>query len=282
MFAYIKGSLEVKTNGYIVIDVNGIGYKIFMSETAINKLGAIGEIIKIHTYVRVREDDISIYGFNTNEELRMFELLLSVSGIGAKSALVILSNVSVSSFALAIINNDINLLKKLPGIGPKTAQRVILELKDKLKKENEIVANENTDISDTINTAIMDDEKIAEEQVVGVLNFDIHLVKDFKGKRYIERITECIPLENEDNYNLDYKKAKTGDAKLDKFFDNATIYFSKSTNLQTYKYVNILEYHDGNYVLTNPISEINRKEMKNNMDEQDAKKFEQFCKENWN
>lgn len=162
MFAYIKGSLEVKTNGYIVIDVNGIGYKIFMSETAINKLGAIGEVIKIHTYVRVREDDISIYGFNTNEELRMFELLLSVSGIGAKSALVILSNVSVSSFALAIINNDINLLKKLPGIGPKTAQRVILELKDKLKKENEIVANENTDISDTINTAIMDDEKIAE------------------------------------------------------------------------------------------------------------------------
>lgn len=162
MFAYIKGSLEVKTNGYIVIDVNGIGYKIFMSETAINKLGAIGEVIKIHTYVRVREDDISIYGFNTNEELRMFELLLSVSGIGAKSALVILSNVSVSSFALAIINNDINLLKRLPGIGPKTAQRVILELKDKLKKENEIVANENTDISDTINIAIMDDEKIAE------------------------------------------------------------------------------------------------------------------------
>lgn len=162
MFAYIKGSLEVKTNGYIVIDVNGIGYKIFMSETAINKLGAIGEVIKIHTYVRVREDDISIYGFNTNEELRMFELLLSVSGIGAKSALVILSNVSVSSFALAIINNDIDLLKRLPGIGPKTAQRVILELKDKLKKENEIVANENTDISDTINIAIMDDEKIAE------------------------------------------------------------------------------------------------------------------------
>ena len=162
MFAYIKGNLEVKTNGYVVIDVNGIGYKIFMSETAINKLGQIGEIVKIHTYVRVREDDISIYGFNTNEELRMFELLLSVSGIGAKSALVILSNVSVSSFALAIINNDVNLLKKLPGIGPKTAQRVILELKDKLKKENEIVANEDREVSDTIKAAIIDDEKIAE------------------------------------------------------------------------------------------------------------------------
>ena len=162
MFAYIKGNLEVKTNGYVVIDVNGIGYKIFMSETAINKLGQIGEIVKIHTYVRVREDDISIFGFNTNEELRMFELLLSVSGIGAKSALVILSNVSVSSFALAIINNDVNLLKKLPGIGPITAQRVILELKDKLKKENEIVANEDREVSDTIKAAIIDDEKIAE------------------------------------------------------------------------------------------------------------------------
>lgn len=162
MFAYIKGNLEVKTNGYVVIDANGIGYKIFMSETAINKLGQIGEIVKIHTYVRVREDDISIFGFNTNEELRMFELLLSVSGIGAKSALVILSNVSVSSFALAIINNDVNLLKKLPGIGPKTAQRVILELKDKLKKENEIVANEDREVSDTIKAAIIDDEKIAE------------------------------------------------------------------------------------------------------------------------
>ena len=162
MFAYIKGNLEVKTNGYVVIDVNGIGYKIFMSETAINKLGQIGEIVKIHTYVRVKEDDISIFGFNTNEELRMFELLLSVSGIGAKSALVILSNVSVSSFALAIINNDVNLLKILPGIGPKTAQRVILELKDKLKKENEIVANEDREVSDTIKAAIIDDEKIAE------------------------------------------------------------------------------------------------------------------------
>ncbi len=162
MFAYIKGSLEVKTNGYVVIDINGLGYKIFMSETAISKLGQIGEKVKIHTYVKVREDDISIFGFNTNEELRMFELLLSVSGIGAKSALVILSNVSVSSFALAIINNDVNLLKKLPGIGPKTAQRVILELKDKLKKENEIVAKEDAEISDTIKAAIIDDEKFTE------------------------------------------------------------------------------------------------------------------------
>ena len=83
-----------------------------MSESAIKSLGNIGETVKIYTYMRVREDDVSLYGFVTNEELRMFELLLSVSGIGAKSALVILSNVTPSKFALAVIANDVNVLKK--------------------------------------------------------------------------------------------------------------------------------------------------------------------------
>ena len=133
MYAYIKGTLEIKTAQYVVVETAGIGYKIFMSETAIDKLGEIGTQVKIHTYLRVREDDMSLYGFNTNEELRMFELLLSVSGVGAKSAIVILSNITPSSFALAVITDDVSKLKKLPGIGPKTAQRIILELKDKLK-----------------------------------------------------------------------------------------------------------------------------------------------------
>ena len=138
MFAYLKGSLEVKTRGYIVIDVNGIGYKIFMSETAIAELGEIGQVVKVHTYLKVKEDEMSLYGFNTNEELRMFELLLSVSGIGAKSAINILSNITPSSFALAVITNDVAKIKALPGIGPKGAQRIILELKDKLNKEQDI------------------------------------------------------------------------------------------------------------------------------------------------
>ena len=133
MYAYKKGSLEIKTTEYVVVETSGIGYKIFMSETAIDKLGEIGSIVKIYTYLKVREDDMSLYGFNTNEELRMFELLLSVSGVGAKSAIVILSNITPSSFALAVITDDVAKLKKLPGIGPKTAQRIILELKDKLK-----------------------------------------------------------------------------------------------------------------------------------------------------
>lgn len=138
MYSYIKGSLEVKTRGYIVVETGGIGYKIFMSETAIDKLGVLGNIVKIHTFMKVREDDISLYGFNTNEELRMFELLISVSGIGAKSAITILSNIEPSSFVYCIVSNDVDKLKKLPGIGAKTAQRMILELKDKLKTENTI------------------------------------------------------------------------------------------------------------------------------------------------
>lgn len=158
MFAYIKGNLEVKTTGYVVIDVNGVGYKIFMSETAIEKIGEIGENVKVHTYLRVREDDMSLYGFNTNEELRMFELLLQVSGIGAKSAITILSNITPSSFALAVITNDVAKIKALPGIGPKTAQRIILELKDKIKTEEAI----SEDKSININEQVIDNEKIAE------------------------------------------------------------------------------------------------------------------------
>mgnify|MGYP000313278698 FL=1 len=135
MLAYIKGTLEMKMTGYIVIDVGGLGYKVFMSESGIDKLGNIGETVKVHTYYKVREDDISIFGFKTQEELKMFELLISVSGVGAKSALVMLSCIEPSDFAIAVISNDVKVLTKVPGIGNKSAQRIILELKDKLKEE---------------------------------------------------------------------------------------------------------------------------------------------------
>ncbi len=138
MFAYIKGTLEERGNNYVVIDVGGIGYKIFMSDNSIQSIGEIESIVKVHTYYYVREDNISLYGFLTKEELKMFELLLSVSGIGAKSAISMLSNITPSSFAFAVISNDVNGLKKLPGIGAKTAQRIILELQDKLKSEEKL------------------------------------------------------------------------------------------------------------------------------------------------
>ena len=132
-----------------------------------------------------------------------------------------------------------------------------------------------------LRAGVFKDEKTAEEQVVQVLNFDIHLVKDFRGRRYIERVTECIPVEEKNEYTFDHRKEKTLEGKLDKFIDNATIYFSKTTNKELYKYVNVLEYHDGTYVLTNPISEKNIKEMRNNMDDSDVTAFDEFLERVW-
>ena len=160
MYQYIKGSIEGKANNYVVIETYGIGYKIFMSETAIEKIGEIGEQVKVYTHYHVREDDISLYGFLTNEELRMFELLISVSGVGAKSALVMLSNIAPSSFALAILANDTSKLVKIQGIGAKTAARIILELKDKLKTEQAVTTNAQS--NEEIKEAIDYDDKVTE------------------------------------------------------------------------------------------------------------------------
>ena len=173
MISYIKGNLEAKNLDNVVIDVGGIGYKIFMSINSIERIGEIGTIVKVHTYMRVREDDISLYGFCTNEELRMFEQLIGVSGVGAKSALTILSNISPSSFALAIISGDVNTLKSLPGIGAKSAQRMILELKDKMKTQDAI----ETEIMPTKTIVTNDKVRDAVEalQVLGYARKDIDL-----------------------------------------------------------------------------------------------------------
>ena len=124
-------------------------------------------------------------------------------------------------------------------------------------------------------------EKTAEEQVVQVLNFDIHLTKDFRGKRYVERITECIPVEEKNEYTFDYRKEKTLEGKFDKFFDNATHYFEKVTDKKLYTYRNILEYVDGEYKITNPITENNLREMRMNMDASDVEAFDKFVERHW-
>lgn len=132
-----------------------------------------------------------------------------------------------------------------------------------------------------LRTRVFNDEKTAEEQVVQVLNFDIHQIKDFRGKRYIERITECIPLESKNEYTYDHRNEKTLEGKFDKFFDNATRFFTKTTDKQLYTYRNIMEYIDGEYVITNPISDTNIKEMRNNMDETDVEAFDKFIEKHW-
>ena len=132
-----------------------------------------------------------------------------------------------------------------------------------------------------LRAGVFKNEKTAEEQVVQVLNFDIHLKRDFRGRRYIERVTECIPVKDTSEYNYDYRTEKSMDDKWVKFFDNATTYFTKVTEQKLYVYQNVLEYVDGEYQLTNKISDENIKEMRQNMDETDAIEFDKFIEENW-
>ena len=179
MLAYVKGELVQKQIGYVVIDVGGLGYKIFMSEPSIDEIGNIGDTVKVHTYYRVSEDDISLFGFNTQEELRMFELLISVSGIGAKTALAMLACIEPSQFAIAVISNDIDTLKKIPGVGPKSAQRIVLELKDKMKKEQQIaeLTNASLEQKSKVKKIIVADSKVQEAtdalQVLGYTKKDV-------------------------------------------------------------------------------------------------------------
>lgn len=143
MIAYIKGKLEYKHGDYIVVESNGIGYKIFTALSTIDASGSVGDDIKVYTHLYVREDILSLYGFLTQEELGIFELLISVSGVGPKAAISVISSVSTSKFGLAVITDDVKTLTKAQGIGNKMAQRIILELKDKIKKEQLSAVNDD-------------------------------------------------------------------------------------------------------------------------------------------
>ncbi len=141
MIAYIKGSLEQRADGSVIVEAASLGYQIFVSETTMRSLPDIGEMVKLYTFMNVKEDGISLYGFSTADELHIFQCLLSVSGVGPKAALGFLTNLTPQELIVAILSEDVHALCKAPGIGKKTAQRVILELKDKVKTEDAIAVN---------------------------------------------------------------------------------------------------------------------------------------------
>lgn len=148
MIGYLSGNIKYIFGDEIILDVAGVGYRISLN-TADLQIGAAAEFF-IHT--AVREDAINLYGFKTREAFELFENLLTVSGVGAKSAMAILSKISVAEFISAVANQDLNALTKLPGVGKKSAQRILLELKDKVKDlPVETVAQ------DFISTSAMDD-----------------------------------------------------------------------------------------------------------------------------
>lgn len=135
MISYIKGILQAKGNDFIIVETGGIGYNITVPITVCENIPETGSEVNIHTYLHVREDSWTLYGFLSEEELKMFKKLITVSGIGPKVAISLVSSVSPSHFVLAVLTDDIDCLTQAPGIGKKTALRIIFELKDKFKKE---------------------------------------------------------------------------------------------------------------------------------------------------
>ena len=136
MYAYIKGELAETNPDHIVIETGGIGYQVFISGQTFEYLPAVGEEIKVYTYLYLREDAVILYGFLTKDDLELFKLLISVSGIGPKGGLAILSALSADDLRFAVLSGDSKAISKAPGVGAKTAQRVILELKDKMSLED--------------------------------------------------------------------------------------------------------------------------------------------------
>ena len=157
MYYFIKGRYVTRGENFAVVENNGIGYKIHTSESVLSKLlNTIGDVT-LYTYLNVREDAMDLYGFLTNEELSMFLNLLSVSGVGPKAALAVMSVTTPERFALAVITNDVKTITKAAGVGPKLAQRVILELKDKLKStqiDAGAVGSDEEDLTDARSEAV--------------------------------------------------------------------------------------------------------------------------------
>lgn len=155
MIAYLKGTLEETGEDYLVIDVNGIGYLVKVSGRvleALPSIGSTGSTVKLHTYTYVREDTLALYGFLTRDDLSMFQLLLGVNGVGPKGALGILSMFSACELRVAIFSQDAKTIAKAPGIGAKTAQRMLIDLKGKVSAEEAFGVTE----SETLGEAVKD------------------------------------------------------------------------------------------------------------------------------
>lgn len=135
MFYYISGEYVHAGQGFAVVDCGGVGYRLTVSSTAAARIGRVGDKVKIYTYLNVREDGVELFGFYSMEEHSSFLLLTSVSGVGPKAAMSVLSTMTPEAFAMAVASGDAKGFTRCPGVGLKTAQRIILELKDKIAKD---------------------------------------------------------------------------------------------------------------------------------------------------
>lgn len=158
MIRYIKGEIEAVGDQYVILDNNGLGYRVLTSQTSIEVIKNAKGIVKMHTHLHIREDAMLLYGFETVEELELFEILISVSKVGPKAALNILSMLKPVDVRMAIKSGDIKLLSKVNGIGAKTAERLILELKDKIE---DVMLWELDSVSDKQNSNLIEETVLA-------------------------------------------------------------------------------------------------------------------------
>ncbi len=202
MFEYIKGELTVKKVDYIAIDINGLAYKVYISLKTYESLSDLGSNQKVYIYTNVKEDNISFYGFKSENERELFRSLVSISGVGPKLALAILSTYNTKDVIDIVLDGNVKLLTKVPGLGDKKAQKLILDLKDKVKKlnileiykENGEVSQGKSIVSDTSNAKILmmkEDLKLALESL-GYSNPDLSKwIKDEELAKY-SRIEDAI------------------------------------------------------------------------------------------
>ena len=199
---YIRGILEEMEEDKVIVDVGGVGYGIYMAGTAMGRLPALGKEVKIHTYLHVKEDLMQLYGFLTRDELRVFKLLIGVSGIGPKGGLGILSALGPDDLRFAVASNDVKAIQAAPGIGKKTAEKLILELKDKLKLEDALENTVNAG-QNTLDTSVGTTNEMMSEAVQALVALGYGNTEALKAVRQVE-ITEGMDVEEVLRQSLKY------------------------------------------------------------------------------
>lgn len=190
MISYIRGRLVAIEEEKVVVDVNGVGYGVFMPKQSIMLLPAIGSEVKIHTFLNVKEDALQLYGFLTKDDMEVFKLVIGVSGIGPKGGLNILSQLSADGLRFAVLSDDVKAISASPGIGKKTAEKLILELKDKLSLEDAIAHSQANKVS-----SVAEDRRIQTDAVQALVALGYGNADALRAVKKVE-ITENVKVED--------------------------------------------------------------------------------------
>ena len=197
MIHFVRGKLEETGTDYVVLDNHGIGYLIYTPVSVLDELPEIGDTVRMYTYMYVREDQMTLYGFLTRDDLQIFKMLIGVSGIGPKGALGVLSTISPNQFRIAVMSGDSKAISKAPGIGQKTAQKLIIELKDKMKLED--VFEEEEKASGSVSL----DQNAQKEAMMALVSLGYSETEAFKA---LKKIDAAPDMNSEDLLKLALKQ----------------------------------------------------------------------------